>query len=258
MSSSAPFPSVAVMAEVATGLDAPISVEELLSLICLAAVDTVPGAEYAGITLADRDGNLSTPAATDPVVQRVDALQYVLMEGPCVDAIQGDWESEALDLRVDDRWPLYGPRAVELGILAQIGIQLFDEPASVASLNLYSSRPDAFDDDTVHAAHLFAIHAAHALGRVMTKTRYHDALSARASIGQATGIVMQRYTLDDKQAFEFLARLAQDTGITLEGLATQMVHNANRAANVGAERMSRAKSEISVPAGGGDAEQPDP
>jgi hypothetical protein len=131
----------------------------------------------------------------------------------------GTGSLRALDLRIDDRWPLHGPRAVELGIRSQIGIQLFDEPACVASLNLYSSRPDVFDDDTVHAAHLFAIHAAHALGRVMTTTRYHDALSARASIGQATGIVMQRYTLDDKQAFELLARLAQDTGLTLGALA---------------------------------------
>jgi hypothetical protein len=94
VSSSAPFPSAAVMAEVAMDLDAPIGVEELLGLICLAAVDTVPGADYAGITLTDRDENLSTPAATDPLVQRLDALQYVLMEGPCLDAIHGDWESE--------------------------------------------------------------------------------------------------------------------------------------------------------------------
>jgi hypothetical protein len=101
--SSAPFPSADVMTEVATALDAPIGVEELLQLICLAAVDTVPDAEYASITLADREGNLSTPAATDLLVQRLDALQDVLLEGPCVDAVQGDWESEAVDLRVDRR-----------------------------------------------------------------------------------------------------------------------------------------------------------
>ena len=124
--SSAPFPSADVMAEVAMALDAPIDVEELLHLICLAAVDTVPDAEYASITLADRDGNLSTPAATDLLVQRLDALQYVLLEGPCVDAVQGVWESEAVDLRVDHRWPQYSPRAVELGICSQIAIQLFD------------------------------------------------------------------------------------------------------------------------------------
>jgi hypothetical protein len=46
----------------ASTLDGPIDVDELLHLICLAAIDTVPGAEYAGITLADRHGKLETPA----------------------------------------------------------------------------------------------------------------------------------------------------------------------------------------------------
>ena len=70
-------------------LDDPVDVNELLHLICLAAIDAVPGAEYAGITLADRHGKLETPAATHPLVHRVDALQYELNQGPCVDAVQG-------------------------------------------------------------------------------------------------------------------------------------------------------------------------
>ena len=258
MSSSPPFHSVDLMDRVAVTLDPPITVDELLSLICVAAVDTVPGAEYAGITLVDRDGNLSTQAATDPLVQRVDALQYVLMEGPCVDAVHGEWESDALDLSAEGRWPLYSPRAVELGIRSQIGIQLFDEPAGVASLNLYSSRPQAFDDDTVQAAHLFAIHAAHALGRAMTKSEYHDALSARASIGQATGIVMQRYTLNSNQAFEFLARVAQETGFKLGPLAAQIVENANQAAPADAERVGRAELQTPGEGSGGVATEPNP
>ena len=54
---------------------APFDVNELLELICLAAIDAVRGAEYAGITLADRHGRLETTAATHPLVHRVDALQ---------------------------------------------------------------------------------------------------------------------------------------------------------------------------------------
>jgi hypothetical protein len=62
----------------ASTLDGPVDVDELLYLICLAAIDTVPGVEYAGITLADRHGKLETPAATHPLVHRADALQYRL------------------------------------------------------------------------------------------------------------------------------------------------------------------------------------
>jgi hypothetical protein len=148
--------------------------------------------------------------------------------------------------------------AVELGICSQIAIQLFDEPDSVGSLNLYSSRPQAFDDDTIHAAHMFAIYAAHALGRVITKTRYHDALLAHATIGQATGIVMQQYTLNQAQAFEFLARVAQNTGLTLEALAAQFVQNANSAATIDPDRVGPAEQRIARLSSGGRAEPPDP
>jgi len=69
------------MAEVARTLDGPIEVDELLHLICLAAVDTVDGAEFAGITVADRRGKMETRAASHPIVHQVDALQYELAQG---------------------------------------------------------------------------------------------------------------------------------------------------------------------------------
>ena len=77
------------MATAASSLDGPVDVDELLQLICLAAIDTIQGADYAGITLADRHGKLETPAASDPLVHQVDALQYQFRQGPCVDAVQG-------------------------------------------------------------------------------------------------------------------------------------------------------------------------
>ena len=149
------------MAQTADSLDGPVDVDELLHLICLAAIDAVSGVEYAGITIADRHGKLETPAATHLIVHRVDALQYRFQQGPCVDAVRGRWQARSDDLSVDVRWPEYGPLAAELGIVSQMGIELFDEPGLIAGLNLYSSAVGAFDDDTVEAAMLFAIQAAH-------------------------------------------------------------------------------------------------
>ena len=97
------------MATAADSLDGPIDVNELLQLICLAAIDNVRGADYAGITLADRRGRLETPAASNPLVHQVDALQYQYRQGPCVDAVQGRWQARSDNLRVDIRWPEYGP-----------------------------------------------------------------------------------------------------------------------------------------------------
>ena len=153
------------MATTASSLDGPVDVDELLHLICLAAIDSVPGAEYAGITIADRHGKLETPAATHQLVHRVDALQYQFRQDPCVDAVAGQWQARSDNLSVDVRCLQYGPLAADLGIVSQRGIELFDEPGCIAGLNLYSSSVGAFDDDTVESAMLFAIQAAHTLGR---------------------------------------------------------------------------------------------
>ena len=92
----------------------------------------------------------------------------------------------------------------------------------------------------------------------MTKTRFHDALLARAEIGQATGIVMQRYTLNAAQAFEFLARTAQDTGLTLGAFAAHLVRNANSAATIEPERVDPAQRETAGLSSRSLAELPDP
>jgi GAF domain-containing protein len=207
----------------ASGLESPIDVSELLHLICLAAIDAVPRAEYAGITLADRHGKLETPAATHPLVFKVDALQYQLNQGPCIDAVRGRWQARSDDLRVDVRWPKYGPRAAAHGIVSQMGIELFDEPGLIAGLNLYASTTRAFDDDTVEAAMLFAIQATHTLGRVMTQKQLTDAMSAGTTIGRATGVIMQQFEVSADRAFELLTRASRIHDLTLEAVADQIL-----------------------------------
>jgi GAF domain-containing protein len=166
---------------------------------------------------------LKTPAATHPLVHKVDALQYQFKQGPCVDAVQGRWQARSDDLRVDVRWPKYGPVAADLGIVSQMGIELFDEPGLIAGLNLYSSTVGAFDDDTVEAAMLFAIQATHTLGRVMTQKQLTDAMTTNTTIGRATGVVMQRFQLSADRAFELLTRVSRIHDVTLEILADQIL-----------------------------------
>jgi GAF domain-containing protein len=212
------------METAAKNLDGPVEVNELLHLICLSAIGAVPGADYAGITLADRHGRLETPAVSHPLVHKVDALQYQYCEGPCVDAVQGRWQARSDNLRVDARWPVYGPLAADLGVVSQMGIELFDEPGLIAGLNLYSSTVGAFDDDTVEAAMLFAIQAAHTLGRVMTQKQLTDAMTTSTTIGRATGVVMQRFRLSADRAFELLTRVSRIHDLTLEVLSDQILY----------------------------------
>lgn len=56
----------------------------------IAACLTVPGADFASISVRRDDGSLETVAATDRVVLDADELQYDLREGPCYGAVTDD------------------------------------------------------------------------------------------------------------------------------------------------------------------------
>ena len=85
----------------------------------------------------------------------------------------------------------------------------------------------------VQIASLFAIHASHALGRRLAEQQLTAALSTRKIIGQAVGIVMERYRLSEQQAFTFLVRASHDTGTRLRLIAAQLVDDVDRRGTIG-------------------------
>lgn len=215
-----------VMDAVARRVSAQTSVEDSLTLLAQAAQHTIPGADHVSISIARRNRQIETVAASDELVRRLDAVQYELMEGPCVDAILSRERRVSNDLTHEDRWPRFAPRAVELGIRSQLGLDLFDEEASIGGLNLYGDEPHAFTDASTHLAVLFAAQASHVLGRRMRETQLTEALKTRQLIGQATGIVMERYQLSEARAFEFLTRVSQQSNIRLATVAAELVQQA--------------------------------
>ncbi|WP_158548059.1 GAF and ANTAR domain-containing protein [Desertihabitans brevis] len=215
-----------VMARVAETLHEQRSTEETLEAIVHGVRATVPGVQHVGISVARKD-SIQTMAATDELVYRIDAIQFELREGPCVDSLLGRTRTVANDIVGDGRWPSFGPKAVELGIRSQFGVDLFAEAGSVGGLNLYAGEIDVFDDDAVHVATLFANHAAHALGKSMREEQLQEALRSRRQIGQAIGIVMERYRVDEQRAFDYLARVSQHGNIKLRDVAAQLVEQGN-------------------------------
>ena len=217
-----------VMGEVARTLHEPESIDDVLGRMVRVARDAIP-AEFVGVSIAGPKG-IHRAAASDPVVTNLDQVQYELSEGPCLDAMRHHTATPVADLRTDNRWPRFGPRAVAAGVISQMGIEIFRQGSTVGGLNLYASRPNAFDDDTRHAAALFARHAGLALEKSLTITNLTEALQTRQIIGQAIGIVMQRYTLDEAQAFKHLVRISQTTNIKLRDVARSVVDDLTRQA----------------------------
>lgn len=219
-----------VMDRVARHLNEPAPLEEVLQRILRSAIDTIPGARHAGISVWRKGGRIETLAWTDDVVLQLDTVQYECGEGPCVDAMKGAGQCLVHDMSTETRWPGYSPEAVALGVLSQLGLELMSGDTAIGGLNLYADAPRSFDETTPTIANLFATHAAHAMGKAMKEAQLSDAIASRTIIGQAMGIVMERYGVDDDRAFSFLKRTSQDSNTKLVEVARHLVEEVNRRA----------------------------
>lgn len=201
---------------------APGDLDETLARITAAAVEVLPEVRYASITIKHADGRLDTVAPTHDFLCEVDAAQYELQEGPCYEAAVEAAHVTAPHLAEDDRWPRYAREAVSAGIQAQAGIRLFDAKASNGALNLYADHPGAFQDLGA-LTELFSHQAAMALDYARHISQLEEAVRSRQLIGQAVGVVMERYDLDDARSFGFLVRLSSTQNVKLRLVAERLV-----------------------------------
>ncbi len=210
----------------------PADLDGTLQQITAAAVEVLPEVQFASITIRHADGRLETSAPTDTFLFDLDKRQYELQEGPCYQAASEAAQLIAPNLAADERYPNYGPVAVGAGIRAQAGIRLFEGAKSTGALNLYSKNVGAFEDVESLGA-LFAHQAAVAIAYASEIRGLTEAVRTRTLIGQAVGIVMERYRLSDDRAFAFLTRLSQARNVKLRLVAQEMVE---AGADSGAER----------------------
>jgi hypothetical protein len=202
----------------------PGALDETLSNITAAAVELLPQVEYASITLLHQDDRLETVAPTDELLLPVDAAQYELREGPCYMAAENSVHVISPDLATDQRFPRYADVALAAGIRAQAGLRLFDAPKANGALNLYSHTVGAFE--SLHA--LFAHQSATAIEYAREIQNLEEAVRTRTTIGQAVGIVMERYKLPEQRAFAFLTRLSQTSNTKLRRIAEEIVDQLQR------------------------------
>jgi GAF domain-containing protein len=205
----------------ARSLRAEAGLEQTLLGIVGAAVQTVPGARYAGLSTIERR-RIITRAATGDVVHTIDRAQYESGEGPCLDAV---WEQRTVrlsDMAAETRWPAFTRVARDLGIASMLSFQLYIRDGNLGALNLYSPLPFAFDDESEQVGLLLATHAAVAMASARTEQELDLALAARDLIGQAKGILMERHKLSADEAFRMLVQASQDTNRKLAEVARDL------------------------------------
>lgn len=219
-----PAELAAHMATVATELLSEQSESLTVRSVVMRAVELIPGAESASISVRTRRGRHQTLDATDDLALQADQLQQSLGEGPCLDSLQqADWFRSRC-VRVDPRWPVWGPKAAELGVSSILSVLAFSGSEPRGALNLYSRREAAFDDrDDFDMALVYAIHASNALSAARLVDGLRVAVGSRHLIGVAQGIVMERLGLTSSQAFSLLQRVSSTTNTKLHEVARNIV-----------------------------------
>lgn len=197
-------------------------VEATLQAITAAAVTTVPNTGSCSISYVVRRGAVEPRASTGPLPAELDALQQRLGQGPCLDAV---WEHEVVqvdDLTVDERWPEFAAQAAERGVRSMLCFQLFVRGDQLGAMNLYAADVGAFREESREIGQLFASHAAIALAGAEHEEHLRAGMRSRDVIGQAKGILMERFHLTALQAFGVLARLSQEQNRKLVDLAREL------------------------------------
>jgi GAF domain-containing protein len=212
------------MVEVARELQNESDTRTTMQAAVRLAAENVRGCDAAGITLAHKGGRVETPAYTHDMALAGDLPQYELGEGPCLDAIWHDQIVHSADLAEDPRWPAWASRvAREHEARSMLCFQLFTYGEKLGALNLYSRTPGAFDADDRDDGLALAAHIAVAVAASQQVEQLSLALDTRTMIGQAVGILTERYQVDPQVAFKVLTRVSSHHNIKLRDVARQLI-----------------------------------
>jgi GAF domain-containing protein len=210
------------------------TLEAALDRVAAISLRTLRGCDGAGVSLVERE-KVTTASATDANVKAVDAEQYRTGEGPCLEAIRRGKPFIVESMADDRRWPRFGPRAAEKGILSSLSLPLQVHDRTLGALNLYSQSHRGFTAEDERTATLFAAQAAVALGNAHAFDRVRavagqleQGLKSSRVIGLAMGILVEREHCTQDEAFDMLRTISQNRNIKLRDVAQQLLDSTSR------------------------------
>ena len=200
-------------------------VEETIDAVVQFALQAL-SCTYAGVALNTRGSRAEIAAVTDAVVADVYDLQLNSQTGPLVTVLRDRTTILIRDTSTDDRWPDWAARVAALGVRSVLDVPLVTGSGNhqtVGVLGLYSPDPDAFGPDEEAIAHILARHASVAVASARHEEMMIQAVDARKLVGQAMGILMERFDVDGDRAFAILKRYSQDTNTKLRDVAQHLI-----------------------------------
>lgn len=218
------------LTELARTLTENESVRDTLGSILSLVLRSIPSCHAASVTVLDAKDQPSTIAGTDDKTYEMDRRQYLLNDGPCLDAARRQQVNRWSLHEAEQRWPDFTSLAEEMGLRSYLSAGLGLAGRRLGALNLSSHDPDGFsklDEDlislfTVPASAAIVVVGRYAEARDLAGQLEH-ALRSRAVIDQAIGILMAESRCDADQAFATLSRASNNRNMKLRDLATEIV-----------------------------------
>jgi ANTAR domain len=189
----------------------------------------VPGVDEATVTLLD-DGAPFTAASTSELVARLDGVQYGSGAGPCLDAADTGKLVRATIGEAQERWPAFGAESRSAGMGSFLSAPLTVDSEHSGAVNGYSRNGHGFLDldgplltlyttavETALRSHSMYLRAFKLAGQLRT------ALTSRAVIDQAKGVLMAVHGITAEEAFRVLVEQSQRENVKLHALAERFV-----------------------------------
>ncbi|MDX3193966.1 GAF and ANTAR domain-containing protein [Streptomyces sp. MN03-5084-2B] len=201
----------------------------LLRHVCLQVRHAVPGVDEASVTLVTGEAP-HTASATGAVVGELDAEQYRIGDGPCLEAMRGGKIVRTTVAEATGRWPRFAEGARAAGFGSFLAAPLVADEQFSGAVNCYGRQDDGFEEVEAQLLELYTA-AVEAILRVYhrylrardTADHLRTALTSRAVIDQAKGMLMAIRQVDADDAFALLVEQSQRENVKLREVAERFV-----------------------------------
>ncbi len=220
-----PIAVSASLASAARGISAPDALEQTLAQIAEVAATSLPGVDEVAIHLPSVHGEIMV-CASGATVGDLGRLEREAGEGPSTHVRETGEVVRVDDLRHEQRWPSFVGPAAQLGFTALVAVPLDVGRRPFGALVAYSRSVEALKSGSEQSAALFAVHATLAIEHSRRIANLNVALDTRKDIGLALGILMERLSITEDQAFAYLTRQSAATQTKLRVVAAGVVEEA--------------------------------
>lgn len=212
--------------------------DDVLARVAATAVQAIPDADAVTITVLT-DQVPRTAAWTDERMIDLDLHQYADDRGPCLDSARTQRTVRSVIGARRRDWPGFTEAAERAGIRANLSAPLLVDTTTrydqegrelVGSLNVYSHTAAAFDPFDESLLTLYTTAATQAIANAhrwqesrQQVAQLETALSSRAEINQAKGVLMAMHGCTADEAFTMMVKRSQHSNVRVSKLASDLL-----------------------------------